>query len=153
MKLVICPNRHRVCAVSLPALAQAGNLQLSTAILNFTATAGRPTTTSNVTITVKSAGLVTGIFSSDNSGRGQAAALNENGTVNSESNPSLQTGVLVFYATGKGQTRPAGQDGGIVVTGIRVPVPPVAVNVGGVPVEVLYAGPAPSQAGLTVAIQ
>jgi len=127
-----------------------------------------------------------GIFSLDGSGRGQAAALNENGTVNGPSNPASQTGVLVFYATGEGQIRPVGQDGRIIATDLRVPVLPVAVNIGGVPVEVLYAGsapnlvsgvmqvnvrlnsevprgaavrlelrvgPAPSQAGLTVAIQ
>ena len=86
-----------------------------------------------------------GIFSLDNSGRGQASAINENGTVNSTSNPVSQTGILVFYATGEGQTRPAGQDGRIIVSDIRVPVLPVAVNIGGVPVEVLYAGSAPGQ--------
>jgi len=127
-----------------------------------------------------------GIFSTDGSGRGQAAALNENGSVNNAANPASQTGILVFYATGEGQTRPAGQDGRIIATDLRVPVLPVAVNVGGVPVEVIYAGsapnlvsgvmqvnvrlnenvprgaaiplelrvgPAPSQSGLTVAIQ
>ena len=127
-----------------------------------------------------------GIFSLDNSGRGQAAALNENGTVNGPSNPASQTGVLVFYATGEGEATPAGRDGRIIATDLRVPVLPVAVNIGGVPVEVLYAGsapnlvsgvmqvnvrlnsevprgaairlelrvgPAPSQAGITVAIQ
>jgi len=63
-----------------------------------------------------------GIFSLDNSGRGQASAINENGTVNSTSNPVSQTGILVFYATGEGQTRPAGQDGRIITSDIRVPV-------------------------------
>lgn len=85
-----------------------------------------------------------GIFTADGSGRGQAAALNENGTANSAANPVPQTGVLVFYATGEGQTRPAGQDGRIIVTDLRVPVLPVEVNIGGVPVEVLYAGSAPN---------
>ena len=85
-----------------------------------------------------------GIFTIDGSGRGQAAALNENGTANSAVNPVSQTGVLVFYATGEGQTRPAGQDGRIIVTDLRVPVLPVEVNIGGVPVEVLYAGSAPN---------
>jgi uncharacterized protein (TIGR03437 family) len=53
--------------------------------------------------------------------------------------------VLVFYATGEGQTRPGGQDGRIIATDIRVPVLPVVVNIGGVPVQVLYAGSAPNQ--------
>jgi uncharacterized protein (TIGR03437 family) len=86
-----------------------------------------------------------GIFSFDASGRGQAAALNENGTVNGPSNPASAGGVLVFYATGEGQTRPAGQDGRVIATDLRVPLLPVAVNVGGEPAEVLYAGSAPDQ--------
>jgi len=86
-----------------------------------------------------------GIYSLDNTGRGQASALNENGTVNGPANPISQTGALVFYATGEGQTLPAGQDGRIISTDIRVPALPVAVNIGGVPVEVLYAGSAPGQ--------
>ncbi|MFN0105838.1 MAG: BACON domain-containing protein [Bryobacteraceae bacterium] len=85
-----------------------------------------------------------GIFSIDNSGRGQAAALNDNGTVNGPANPAAINGVLVFYATGEGQIRPAGQDGRIIATDLRTPVLPVAVNIGGVPVEVLYAGSAPN---------
>ena len=85
-----------------------------------------------------------GIFTLDGSGRGQAAALNENGSVNGPGNPAGQGSVMVFFATGEGQTKPAGQDGRVIATDLRVPVLPVAVNIGGVPVEVLYAGSAPN---------
>jgi uncharacterized protein (TIGR03437 family) len=85
-----------------------------------------------------------GIFTLDASGRGQAAALNENGTVNGPGNPAGQGSIIVLFATGEGQTRPAGQDGRIIATDLRVPILPVAVNIGGVPVEVLYAGSAPN---------
>ena len=127
-----------------------------------------------------------GLFTADGSGRGQAAALNENGSLNTRTNPAPPDSVLVLFATGEGQTEPAGQDGRIIATDLRKPVLPVAVNIGGVPVEVLYAGsaphlvsgmmqvnvrlnssvprglaipvelrvgPAPSQSGVTVAIQ
>ena len=86
-----------------------------------------------------------GIFTMDSSGRGQAAALNQNGTLNSASNPASANSIIVLYATGEGQTQPAGQDGRVIATDLRKPVLPVAVNIGGVPVDVLYAGSAPGQ--------
>lgn len=84
-----------------------------------------------------------GIFTADGSGRGQAAALNEDGALNSAASPAAPGSVLTFFATGEGLTEPAGQDGRIIVTDLRKPVLPVVVNIGGVPVEVTYAGSAP----------
>ncbi len=84
-----------------------------------------------------------GIFTADGSGRGQAAAINQNGAANSAANPAAADSVLTFFATGEGQTEPAGQDGRVIATDLRKPVLPVVVNVGGVPVEVTYAGSAP----------
>jgi uncharacterized protein (TIGR03437 family) len=72
-------------------------------------------------------------------GTGQAAALNEDGTLNSPERPARQGSVLTFYATGEGRTsgepRPK-------------PVLPVDVRVGGLPVEIEYAGQAPGNPGL-----
>jgi uncharacterized protein (TIGR03437 family) len=50
----------------------------------------------------------------------------------------------VIYATGEGQTLPAGVDGQIA-GGPDYPKPtrPVTVSIGGIPAEVLYAGAAP----------
>lgn len=86
-----------------------------------------------------------GIFTVDGSGRGQAAAINQSGRLNSPGNPAAQDSVLVFYVTGEGQTEPVGQEGRVIATDLRKPVLPVAVNIGGVPVEVLYAGSTPGQ--------
>jgi uncharacterized protein (TIGR03437 family) len=72
-------------------------------------------------------------------GSGQAAALNEDGTLNSAENPAPQGSILTFYATGEGRT--AGEP-------LPSPVLPVDVRVAGLPVEVEYAGGAPGFVGL-----
>jgi len=91
------------------------------------------------------------IFSVDMSGTGPAAVLNEDGlTVNSAAAPAAKGSVIAIYATGEGQTSPAGVDG-LIASGDVLPRPaqPVAVRVDGQPAEVLYAGAAPGQvAGL-----
>jgi len=81
-----------------------------------------------------------GIFSSDGSGTGQALALNENGLLNSPSNPAAAGSVIRVYATGLGQMSPAGQDG-FVVAGTAVPLSPamtVTAQLAGRPVAVSF---------------
>ncbi|MCS6954035.1 MAG: M12 family metallopeptidase [Bryobacterales bacterium] len=85
-----------------------------------------------------------GIFTLDQSGRGQGAILNQDGvTVNSPENPAARGSVVSLFATGAGETEPPSQDG-VVAWGI-LPAPrlPVAVRIGGATAEVLYAGAAP----------
>jgi uncharacterized protein (TIGR03437 family) len=48
-----------------------------------------------------------GLFTVDYSGQGQAAAVNESGTVNSPSRPAPIGSVISLFATGEGQTSPA----------------------------------------------
>lgn len=62
---------------------------------------------------------------------GQASAVNQDGTLNSSSNPALLGSIMVLYGTGEG------------VAGL-----PVTVSVGGYPAEVLYSGPVAGYAGL-----
>jgi len=86
------------------------------------------------------------IFSADTSGAGQGVILNSDLTVNSASKPAGQGSVIVIYATGEGQTAPAGIDGQIANgPDYPKPAPPksVTVTIGGVSAEVLYAGAAP----------
>ncbi len=64
-------------------------------------------------------------------GTGQAAALNEDGTVNSSSNAAARGSIIVLYATGTGA-----DTAGLTVT------------IGGYAAAVLYAGPAPGFPGL-----
>jgi uncharacterized protein (TIGR03437 family) len=71
-----------------------------------------------------------GIFTTAN-GAGQAAATNQDGSINSSSNPVDRGSIIVLYATGGGSDLSA-----------------VTVNVGGYAADVLYAGPAPGFPGL-----
>jgi uncharacterized protein (TIGR03437 family) len=63
-------------------------------------------------------------------GTGQAAALNEDGTLNSASNPAARGSIVVLYMTG---------DGGAAI----------ALMIGSYSADVLYSGPAPGYPGLT----
>lgn len=83
------------------------------------------------------------LFSSDASGRGGGAILNENGSVNGASNAAAKGSIVVLYGTGEGQTNPPGVDGQIAVGVFPKPLLSVAVSIGGLPAEILYAGAAP----------
>jgi len=84
-----------------------------------------------------------GIFTMDSSGQGQAAMLNQDGTLNGPANPAAKGSVVVFYATGGGQTDPPGVDGEITRDVLSRPHLPVGVWIQGQEAEVLYAGTAP----------
>ena len=85
------------------------------------------------------------VFTMDGSGVGPGAVLNQDYTVNSPSAPAEKGSVIMFFATGAGQTDPPGADGQI--TGDTLPLPqpllPVTVQIGGLDAKVLYAGAAP----------
>ena len=83
------------------------------------------------------------VFTADSSGRGQAAALNQDFTVNSAANPASKDSILILFVTGEGQTDPAGMDGKPAGDVLPKPRASVSVLVGGVAAEVLYAGAAP----------
>jgi len=87
---------------------------------------------------------VPGLFTATQSGVGQAAAFNQDGSLNSPSNPAEKGSILVLYGTGEGQSNPAGVDGRIS-TGfaLTTPVLPVTVLINGVSAEIIYAGAAP----------
>jgi len=84
-----------------------------------------------------------GVFALDPWGFGRAAALNEDGTVNSPGNPARQGSVVVLYATGAGLLMPAQPDGTVTTAPYPHPVLPVSVSIGGTAAEILYAGAAP----------
>jgi uncharacterized protein (TIGR03437 family) len=64
-----------------------------------------------------------GLFTETQDGRGQAAALNQDGRVNSASNPAAKGSVIVLYGTGQGQVSPPSQDG------IAAPASPLSSTV------------------------
>jgi uncharacterized protein (TIGR03437 family) len=83
------------------------------------------------------------LFTVSGLGVGQAAVVNQDGTVNSATNPASVGSVISLYATGLGQTTPAGVDGAIAGPVLPVPILPVSVQIGELPAYVLYVGAAP----------
>ena len=90
------------------------------------------------------AAVMPGIFTVGASGHGQGSILNQDGTVNSASNPAPVGSYVSVYATGEGQTNPAGIDGKPAGSPTPRPVAqPITATVGGLPAQVQYAGGAP----------
>jgi len=66
-----------------------------------------------------------GVFSQDGSGTGPAAAINQDGTLNSPSNPAARGSIVAVYATGLGATEANLPDGQIlsgIVPKVKAPV-------------------------------
>jgi len=105
-----------------------------------------------------------GLFTLNATGAGGVAALNEDGSINGPNNPAKRGSIVVLYATGAGQTEPAGVDG----LPAAAPYQRSALRIrlwlqrtmvmesvfrffnGFVPLEILYAGAAP---GLVAGVQ
>lgn len=94
-------------------------------------------------ITLSVASSAPGLFTLDSSGRGQAAALNADGSGNTAGNPAGVGSFISLFATGEGQTSPAGVDGLPASAPAPQPVLPVTVTIGEQRAEVQYAGGAP----------
>jgi uncharacterized protein (TIGR03437 family) len=86
------------------------------------------------------------IFTLDSTGQGQAAAVNQNGSINTTSAPALIGSIVSLYATGEGQTTPLGVNGKPATVPLPKPNLPVSVTIGGQTVsaaQIQYAGGAP----------
>jgi uncharacterized protein (TIGR03437 family) len=102
---------------------------------------GKPSSVSTLPVALSAPG----IFTANASGSGQAAALNQDGTLNSAANPASAGSVITLFATGEGQTSPAGVDGKVAgTTNLTTPVQGVNVTIGGLPAVLNYAGGAPT---------
>ena len=84
---------------------------------------------------------VPALFTSDGTGKGQAAVLNQDGSINSPSNPAPRGSVISVFMTGAGRMTPGQPDGSLTP-----PTPPfpfaalgASCNIG----QVTYAGAAP----------
>ncbi|PYT31410.1 MAG: endoglucanase [Acidobacteria bacterium] len=82
------------------------------------------------------------IFTGDASGRGQAAVINQDASLNSTAHPAPRGSIISIYCTGEGQTNPPGVDGKISNRILPKPLVPVSVKIGGVTVVPAYAGAA-----------
>lgn len=83
-----------------------------------------------------------GLFTADSSGDGQAAALNQDGSVNGPQNPAAPGEIVVFYGTGGGLATATPIDGA-AADGPAELLADVEVRIGFQPAQVLYAGAAP----------
>ena len=83
-------------------------------------------------VTVPVTSTTPGIFAADGSGRGQAAALNADGTRNGPGAPAAGGSLLTLFATGEGLAAPSS----------------FHVTIGGVNAEMRAANPAPGQTGV-----
>jgi uncharacterized protein (TIGR03437 family) len=102
---------------------------------------GQPTASTTVSVQAASPAL----FALDATGGGPGAILNQNLSVNSETNPASQGSVVVLYGTGGGLTSPASVDGLLTSQPYPLPMLPVSVTIDSLPAQVLYAGAAPGQ--------
>lgn len=85
-----------------------------------------------------------GLFTANASGNGQGAVLNQDGiTPNSAAAPASSGSVVILWGTGEGVTDPPGVDGRLAVDVLPKPIAPVAVDIGGLPASIDYAGAAP----------
>jgi uncharacterized protein (TIGR03437 family) len=83
---------------------------------------------------------IPGIFTLDQSGRGQGAILNEDGvTVNSPASPATRGSIVSIFATGAGETDPVSLDGVLTWGILPAPKLPVAVRIGEAAAEILHA--------------
>ncbi|PYT31401.1 MAG: hypothetical protein DMG57_05065 [Acidobacteria bacterium] len=89
-----------------------------------------------------------GLFTLDQSGQGQAAVLNQDGTINSPSNPAERGSIMVFFGTGQGLTTPQWDEDDLSPNPLPKPLNEVVVSIGGKDADVLYAGAAPGLAAL-----
>ena len=74
----------------------------------------------------------------------QAAVLNQDGTVNSRTNPAARGSEIAIYGTGEGEVFPQASDGTITSqTNFPMPVASTSVTIDGQSAQVQYAGGAP----------
>lgn len=118
--------------------------------------------------TVRVAASEPGIFTFNGSGRGQAAVLNQNFSVNGPANPATRGSVIMIYATGGGerpnaQVRIGGQVAEVQYSGQAPGLLPGALQINArvpmdvapgdaVPISISFGG-RPSQLGVTIAVR
>lgn len=103
----------------------------------------------SVAFQVKVTDTAPGIFTLSQGGAGQAAVLNQDGSVNGPSSPARKGTAIAIFGTGEGVYIGGLATGSIISTTLArfpTPVAPVYVTIGGIPSTVLYKGPAPGLA-------
>lgn len=99
-------------------------------------------------IQVPVAATAPGLFTLDQSGRGQGAILNQDTSINTAANPAAPGSIVVLFATGQGPTDPDWAEDELGAPPLPTPVNPVTVTIGGQKAQILYAGAAPQMAAI-----
>ena len=102
-------------------------------------------TLGDVNITMST--VAPGLFTTNGSGTGQVAAINDDGTYNSSTNPISRGHVLQVFGTGLGNIPGAPNDGSAVSTATPTAYPATAI-IGGITCPVQYSGLAPGLVGV-----
>ena len=91
-----------------------------------------------------------GFFAQAGNGIGAAAALNQDNTVNSQTNPAVQGSVITLFGTGQGFIPGGPPDGNISNAALRTPsAPQVIMGTDFVPAaNIQYSGLAPTLVGV-----
>ena len=96
-----------------------------------------------------------GVFTVDMTGAGQAVVLNQDGTLNSSTNPAARGSVLTLWMTGMGVLSQPYADGQVVTGSLGAVTHDFAINLvtpGQFPLTILYAGQAPDMAAGVVQV-
>ena len=99
----------------------------------------------SATFSIAVSGSAPGLFTLDSTGKGQAIAVNSDGSINSPAKPAKVGDVISLFATGEGETTPAGVDGRLGSLPAAQPVLPVSVTIDGKAVTPIFAGSAPGE--------
>lgn len=89
-----------------------------------------------------------GLFTIDQTGRGQGAILNQDNTLNGRLNAAPRGSIVVLWATGQGPSDPDWAEDELAADPLPKPRNPVTVTIGGQEGEILYAGAAPGMAAV-----
>jgi len=91
-----------------------------------------------------------GIFTQAGNGSGAAAALNQDGTLNSQTNPAAQDTVITLFGTGQGFLAGAPPDGQVSNAPVSPPLKPIVIiGTGPIPEDnIKYFGLAPTLVGV-----
>jgi uncharacterized protein (TIGR03437 family) len=81
-------------------------------------------------------------------GTGPALIFGQDGLPNSQTNPADPGSIITIFATGEGQTTPAGMDGVRASSPYPQPVGQLDVRVGGRPADIVFASAASSAPGV-----
>jgi uncharacterized protein (TIGR03437 family) len=101
---------------------------------------GRPAST----VTVQVANTMPGLFAASQAGSGLGAIQNSDQSYNSAANPAGPGSQIVLWIAGLGPLAPSQPNGSFVGTPLPSLQFPVTVNIGGLPAQVVYSGPAPT---------